>query len=189
MAWIIRQPRLIPGHLCRLIYTSIILSFISFGLSMVHFDGLSFCTGPVAAAFTWIYHLVLITKHNKACRFSDTSQYRLLWLNTHALIWGYALAILWTTAFSVILWRFIREFVVWDNPDNSGFRSLLIVSIFEMVLNFASAAVMWALVVFATHFRRTGKSMSEETQLQKRAGPREWVNEIQPQEQNRIGEV
>ncbi|KAH8829851.1 hypothetical protein DL96DRAFT_905647 [Flagelloscypha sp. PMI_526] len=189
MAWIIQQPRLIPGHLRRLIYASILLSLISFGLSMVHFGGLTLFIAPIAAGLTWIYHLVLIIKHNKSCRPSNTSQYQLLWLNTHALIWGYALAILWTAAFSLSVWSFLTRFIEWNNLDDSQLVAMLITSFLEMVFNLGSAAVMWALVALATHFRRTGKFNSKGTQLQKRAGPREWINEMQLQAQNRLGEV
>ncbi|KAH8829852.1 hypothetical protein DL96DRAFT_1590633 [Flagelloscypha sp. PMI_526] len=186
MARIIQQPKVIPGHLRRLIYTSILLSFISFGLSMVFFGFFTYFVAPVAAFLTWIYHLVLIIMHNKACRSSDTPKYQLLWLNTHAIIWGYALAILWTAAFSLSVWHFNTAFIEWSRDEDFVFHDTFIISFVEMAPHLASAAVMWALVGLATHYRRTGKWKSEQAQLQRRAGPREWVNERQPQEQSQF---
>ncbi|KAH8829853.1 hypothetical protein DL96DRAFT_1590638 [Flagelloscypha sp. PMI_526] len=189
MVRIIRQPELVPGHLRRLIYASIILSFITFGLSMGYFGFHTLFVGPIAVVFTWIYHLVLIVKHNKSYHASNPIRLPLLWSTTQALVWGYALAILWTAAFSIILWRFLVVFIVWGRYYDMGFDAILIVSFSEIVFTMASGVVMWALVALATHVRRTGKWNSEVAQLHKRAGPREWINGMQLQEQNRTGEA
>ncbi|KAH8829850.1 hypothetical protein DL96DRAFT_1590632 [Flagelloscypha sp. PMI_526] len=189
MAWIIRQPHLVPRHLRRLVYASILLSFASFAFSMVNYGILAYFTSPIAAFFTWIYHLVLIILHNKRSRPSDPAPYRLIWLRSHALVWGYGLAILWTAAFSVTFWTFIMELMLREHFDDYWLNLMLIIVFFETLFNLGSAAVMWSLVALATHYKRTGKFKSEETQLQKRAGPREWVNEIYPQEQHRIEEA
>ncbi|KAH8829859.1 hypothetical protein DL96DRAFT_1590647 [Flagelloscypha sp. PMI_526] len=147
MVRIIRSPQLVPVHLRRLVYASITLTFPTLAFSLVNFGGLSLWIGPSAIVLTWVYHLVLIIKHNKS---SLSSTHELLWETKHALIWGYCLAVIWTGA---LVMTVVSVSVIYDE---GLYGPLSAFAILEAICTVASTAVMWALMGVATHLKRTG---------------------------------
>ncbi|KAH8829860.1 hypothetical protein DL96DRAFT_1590648 [Flagelloscypha sp. PMI_526] len=176
MVQIIRNPQLVPRYLRRLVYTSIILSFITFGVSMVNFGQMSLWISSAAIAFTWIYHLVLIIKHNKS---PLSSRHELLWQTKQPLVWGYCLAVLWTFALFATLIFMTILFYSWEYEYLM--TAQFACAVVEVVGTTASTAVMWSLIGVATHLRKVGGARDY---LHKRPGPREFVQGLEHQEQS-----
>ncbi|KAH8829861.1 hypothetical protein DL96DRAFT_905798 [Flagelloscypha sp. PMI_526] len=176
MVQIIRNPQLVPVHLRRLVYASIILTFPTFAFSMVRFGELSLWIGTAAILLTWIYHLVLIIKHNKS---SISSTHELLWETKHALIWGYCLAVLWTGALVAVI--VLMSFIYYDADFQYLTAAWFACGILEAICTLASTAVMWALMGVATHLKKTG---GPREYLQKRPGPKEFVKGLEQREQS-----
>lgn len=162
---ILRDSHLIPKHIRRLVYASLILSLPTLAFSLAaDFGFMSLWLIPAATGCTWIYHLVLIILHSKSITSSSTHELR--WETNHALGWGYIIAILWTGA-TIMLgtsggldpWMGI-----WYQSPAWAF------SIVDFVFALGSTGVMWALMGVSTHLKRTSRLT-----LQKRAGPREFV--------------
>ncbi|KAH8829857.1 hypothetical protein DL96DRAFT_1706695 [Flagelloscypha sp. PMI_526] len=153
MVQIIRMPKLVPAHLRRLVYASIILSCLTFAFSMVNFGIMSLWISPPVIALTWIYHLVLIIKHNTSLL---SSTHKLLWETTHALFWGYCLAVLWTGAFlaTIVLTALRYE----ESSHDILMSAQYACAVTEILFTLASTAVMWALMLMSTELKKTGGS-------------------------------
>ncbi|KAH8829784.1 hypothetical protein DL96DRAFT_1590402 [Flagelloscypha sp. PMI_526] len=178
MVTIIRQPELVPGHLRRLIYASIVLNFPALGLSLTSMGLSSWFVVPAATLFTWIYHLVLIIKHNKARRLrtSDPIPHQLLWQNAWALVCGYAIALVWTAGLLIILQSliiFAHNFFhgLYDDPNNEyDYRNPMVLEFLEMGFTLAATVVVWALAALATHLKRTERLVLKDMQIHGQLG-------------------